>query len=144
MFILSIGTSLFEVLPLCFRNSHYFKNCYLFHSFVDSCTGTICHHKDFTWLVLLRENFISPRNNFFHTQIFFSGKVQIPKWAPFAPNGTANQIAGKSWNHRGQYWTLNSHTRPRSVAAGWQAIVTHMPRLESWENTEKKSSITTM
>ena len=28
-----------------------------------------------------------------HT-IFFSDKVQIPKWAPFAPNGTANQIAG--------------------------------------------------
>ena len=27
MFILSVGTSLFEVLPLCFRKSHYFKNC---------------------------------------------------------------------------------------------------------------------
>ena len=66
-----------------------------FHSFVDSCTGTICHHKDFTGRVLLWENFISPRNNLFHTQkIFFSGKVHIPKWAPFAPNGTANQIAG--------------------------------------------------
>ena len=26
-FISSIGTSLFEVLPLCFRKSHYFKNC---------------------------------------------------------------------------------------------------------------------
>ena len=66
-----------------------------FHSFVDSCIGTICHHKDFTGRVLLWENFISPRNNLFHTQkIFFSGKVHIPKWAPFAPNGTANQIAG--------------------------------------------------
>ena len=50
----------------------------------------------------------SPRNNLFHTQrIFFSGKVQIPKWAPLALNGTANQIAWKSWNHRGQYWTFN-------------------------------------
>ena len=66
-----------------------------FHSFVDSCIGTICHHKDFTGRVLLWENFISPRNNLFHTKkIFFSGKVHIPKWAPFAPNGTANQIAG--------------------------------------------------
>ena len=26
--------------------------------------------------------------------MFFSDKVQIPKWVPFAPNGTANQIAG--------------------------------------------------
>ena len=25
MFVLSIGTSLFEVLPLCFRKSHYLK-----------------------------------------------------------------------------------------------------------------------
>ena len=56
--------------------------------------------------------FISPRNNLFHTQRrFFSGKVQIPKWAPFAPNGTANQIAEKSWNHRGHYWTLNPMDR---------------------------------
>ena len=95
MFILSIGTSLFEVLPLCFRKSHYLKNVRFFHSFVDSCIGTICHHKDFTGRVLLWENFISPRNNLFYTQRrFFSGKVQIPKWAPFAPNGTANQIAG--------------------------------------------------
>ena len=29
-----------------------------------------------------------------HTKKIFSDKVQIPKWAPFAPNGTANQIAG--------------------------------------------------
>ena len=66
-----------------------------FHSFVDSCIGTICHHKDFTGRVLLWENFISHRNNLFHTQKnIFSGKVHIPKWAPFAPNGTANQIAG--------------------------------------------------
>ena len=27
MFILSIGTLLFEVLPLCFRKSHHLKNC---------------------------------------------------------------------------------------------------------------------
>ena len=44
-----------------------------FHSFVDTCIGTICHHKDFTGWVLLWENFISPRNNLFHTQRrFFS------------------------------------------------------------------------
>ena len=71
------------------------KNVRFFHSFADSCIGTICHHKDFTGWVLPWETFISPRNNLFHTQRrFFSGKVQIPKWAPFAPNGTANQIAG--------------------------------------------------
>ena len=29
-----------------------------------------------------------------HTKNVFCDKVQIPKWAPFAPNGTANQIAG--------------------------------------------------
>ena len=39
-----------------------------FHSFVDSCIETICHHEDFTGRVLLWENFISPRNNLFHTQ----------------------------------------------------------------------------
>ena len=88
------------------------KNVRFFYSFVDSWIGTICHHKDFTGWVLLWENSISPRNNLLHTQRrFFSGKVQIPKWASFAPNGTANQIAGKSWNHRGQYWTLNPMAR---------------------------------
>ena len=30
MFTSSIGTSLLEVLPLCFRNSHYMKNCQIF------------------------------------------------------------------------------------------------------------------
>ena len=34
-------------------------------------------------------------------------KVQIAKWAPFATSGTANHIDINSWNHRGQYWTLN-------------------------------------
>ena len=48
-----------------------------------------------------------PETTYFTHKEDFSGRVQIPKWAPFAPNGTANQIAGKSWNHRGQYWTLN-------------------------------------
>ena len=92
MFILSIGTSLFEVLPLWTTSPKIVR---FFHPFVDSCIGTICHHNDFTGWVLLWENFISPRNNLFHTQKrFFSDKVQIPKWAPFAPNGTANQIAG--------------------------------------------------
>ena len=47
-----------------------------FHSFVDSCIATICHHKDFTGRVLLRENFISPGNTLFHVS-FFSGKVKM-------------------------------------------------------------------
>ena len=95
MFILSIGTSLFEVLPLWTASPIISKIARFFRSFVDSCIGTICHHKDFTGRVLLWEIFISRRNNLFHTQKrFFSGKLQIPKWAPFAPNGTANQIAG--------------------------------------------------
>ena len=39
----------------------------LLHSFVDSCIWTICHHTDFTGRVHLLKNFISPRNNLFHT-----------------------------------------------------------------------------
>ena len=50
-----------------------------FHSFVDSCIWTICHHKDFTGRVLLWENFISARNNLFHTQRrFFLAKYRSP------------------------------------------------------------------
>ena len=84
-----------------------------FHSFVDSCIGTICHHKDFTGQVLLWEKLISPWNNLFHTKKDISGKVQLPKWAPFAPSGTSNQIAGKSWNQRGQ------QTRNRMARKPW-------------------------
>ena len=55
-----------------------------FYSFVDTCLGTICHHKDITGRVLFWENFISPRKKIIsHTKKIFSGKVQIPKWAPY-------------------------------------------------------------
>ena len=76
---LTIGTSIFEVSQLCFRKSHCWKSIRFFHSFVDSCIGTICHHKDFTGRVLLWENFISPRNNLFHTQRrFFLARYRSP------------------------------------------------------------------
>ena len=82
MYILSIGTSLFEVLPLCSRKSHYLKNVRFFHSFVDSCIWTICHHKDFTGRVFLWENFISDRNNLFHTQRRFFLRGTDPQMSP--------------------------------------------------------------
>ena len=119
IFILSIGTSLFEVLPSFSRKLHYLKtNLRFVHSFVDSCIRTICHPKDFTERVHLWGNFISPRNNLFHRQRrFLLTRYRSPKWTPSAPNGTANQIAGKSWNHRGQYWTLN--------AMAWKPWISH-------------------
>ena len=53
----------------CVSASHIIKKIVrFFHSFVDTCIGTICHHKDFTGRVLFWENFISPWNNLFHTQ----------------------------------------------------------------------------
>ena len=55
------------------------KNVRFFHSFVDSCIWTICHHKDFTGRVILWENFISARNNLFHTQRpFFLARYRSP------------------------------------------------------------------
>ena len=54
---------------------------------------------------------VLPETTYFTHKEDFSWQGTIPKWAPFAPNGTANQIAGKSWNHRGQYWTLNPMAR---------------------------------
>ena len=107
MFTLSIGTSPFEVLPLCFRNSHYLKKCKIF-PFI--CWFLHILHKYFTGRVLLWENFYHPETTYFIKKKN-SDKAQIPKWAPFAPRGSANQIAGKSWNHCGQYWTLNPMAR---------------------------------
>ena len=79
MYILSIGTSLFEVLPLFSRKSHYLKIVRFFHSFVDSCIWTICHHKDFTGRLPLWEIYISARNNLFHTQRrFFLARYRSP------------------------------------------------------------------
>ena len=50
-----------------------------FHSFVDSCIGTICHHKDFTGRVLLWENFIHTETTYFtHTKIFFLARYISP------------------------------------------------------------------
>ena len=50
-----------------------------FHSFIDSCIGTICHNKDFTGRVPLWEKLFSHRNNLFHTQkIFFLARYRSP------------------------------------------------------------------
>ena len=50
-----------------------------FHSFVDCCIWTTFHHKDFTGRVLLWENFISSRNNLFHTERrFFLARYRSP------------------------------------------------------------------
>ena len=151
MFIRSIGTSLFEVLPLWTVSP---KIDIFFHSFVDTCIGTICHHKDFAGWVLRWENFISPRNNLFHTQkCFFSGKAQIPKWAPFAPNGTANQIAGNpgttvvsighltTWpenpGYHTQVWDKHSKcTWKLIILLVWSCTQNlHTASTSSWENT---------
>ena len=53
-----------------------------FHLFVDSSIGANCHHKAFTGQGLPWENFIHPKHLISHTQMSFSGKKQIPKWAP--------------------------------------------------------------
>ena len=84
----------------------YFLSCYLFSCYFLS-VHRICHHKqtsqdEFAFV----ENLIMFISSY-KKKYLFSGKVQIPKWAPFAPSGTANQIDRKSWNHHGQYWTLN-------------------------------------
>ena len=66
-------TIVFPQVPL------FIKNVRFFHSFADSCIGTICHHKDFTGRVLTWETFISPRNNSFHTQRrFFLSRYRSP------------------------------------------------------------------
>ena len=80
MFILSIGTSLFEVLSLCFRKSHYLKkNVRFFYSFVDSCIGTICHHKDFIGRVLLGKTLFHPETTYFtHKEDFFLARYRSP------------------------------------------------------------------
>ena len=69
-------------LPLCSHRSHCLKRCKIFHSFVDSCIGTICHHKYFTGRVLLSENFISPQNNLFHIQKCLFWRCSDPRMGP--------------------------------------------------------------
>ena len=76
----------YQSVPRCLRFYHCVsespiipKIVRFFHSFVYSSIGTICQHKDFTGRVLLWENFISPRNNLFHTQKrFFMARYRSP------------------------------------------------------------------
>ena len=80
----------YQSVPHCLRFYHCVsaspiisKIVRFFHSFVDSCRGTICHHKDFTGRVLLWEKLFSHRNNLFHTQkIFFLSRY----WSPDGPH----------------------------------------------------------
>ena len=76
----------YQSVPHCLRFYHcvsaspiILKIARFFHSFVDSCVVTICHHKDFTGRVLLWENVIAPRNNLFYTQKgFFLARYRSP------------------------------------------------------------------
>ena len=50
-----------------------------FHSFVDSCIRTICHHKDFTGRILLWENLFHPETTYFtHKKRFFLVRYKSP------------------------------------------------------------------
>ena len=53
----------------------------------------------------LEKNVFTPKHIFHKRSYFLQGTDR--KWAPLSTRDTANQIAGKSWNHRGLYWTLN-------------------------------------
>ena len=103
MFIL-IGTSLFDVLPLCFRKSHCLKNVRFFHAFVDSCIGTIFHHKDFTGQVpLLGKLYHNQKQVISHTEEIFLTRYRSPNgphllrmvqpiWSPENPGTTVVSI----------------------------------------------------
>ena len=89
-----------------------------FHTFVDSCIGTICHHKVFTGRVVLWENFISPRNNFFHAKKdFFLARYRFP-------NGSQS-FRWKILEPRGQYSTLNP--------MAWKPWISHGYRTQVWD-----------
>ena len=62
------------------------------------------------------------------SHIFFSCKVHIPLSAPFPPNSTANRMAGKSRNRRGQCWTLNHMALKLWIShpsVGWNTFSIH-------------------
>ena len=124
MFILSIGTSLLEVLPLWTASPIISKIVRFFHSFVDSCIGAICHHKNFTGRVLLWENIISPRKNLFHTQKrFFFWQGTDPQMGPICSEWYSQSDRRKSWNHRGQFWRNYTHLIYRNFICQPSAIV---------------------
>ena len=69
------------------------------------------------------KTFFAQKQLISHTEKIFSGKVQIPKWAPFAPNGTANQIAGNP----GTTVVSIGHLTPWPENPGY--------RTQVWDNT---------
>ena len=127
----------YQSVPHCMRFYHCVpaspiisKIVRFFHSFVDSCIWTICHHKDFTGRVLLWENFISSRNNLFHTQRrFFLARHRSPNephlvWmvqpirSPENPGTTVVSIGHLTpWpenpGYRTQVWDNCIHYNPR-------------------------------
>ena len=105
-----LGNKIWNWVERYFSNSGIFPNfsC-LFHQSVPHCLRF--YHCFSASPIIFKKCYFTQKQRISHTKKKISGKVQIPKWAPFAPNGTANEIAGKSWNHRGQYWTLNPMAR---------------------------------
>ena len=115
------------------------KNVRYFHSFVESCIGTICHNKDFTGRVLLWENFISPRNNLCHTKMIFLATYRSPNGphllrenqpirSPENPGTTVFSFGHhgpKSPEYRTQLWDNPSNVlmQPKIFAHVWCYLV---------------------
>ena len=97
--ILLSSAILFEVLWLCVCKSQYSNNFGIFFClFVDFCGGQSLHGG---YLFTLNNVFICES-----VKGIFYWPIADSQMDPFPTRGTANQIARKSCNHRGLYWTL--------------------------------------
>ena len=99
--------------PQCFRYDHCVSKVPLFKEMLNF----FIHLLIAAWVQFITKKtsrdkfplgklYFTPKQLISLTRKRYSGKVLIPEWAPFAPSDTANQIGGKSWNHRSQYLTL--------------------------------------
>ena len=86
MFILSIGIWLFEVLPLCFRKSHYFKKLLDFsiHLLIPA-QGQFVAIKTSQDGFSFGKTLFQTETTYFTHKEDFSGKVQDPQMGPICP-----------------------------------------------------------
>ena len=72
------------------------KTVRFFHSFVDCCIGTICHHKDFTGRVLLWENLFHPETTYFTHKKDFLWQGNDPQMGPICSEWYSQSYRRKS------------------------------------------------
>ena len=103
---------MFEVWPLCFRKSHYLKKMldYSIYLLIPAYGQFVSIKNSQGEFSFAKTVFHHETTYFTHNELFFWQGTDS-QMGPICSEWYSQSDHRKSWNHRGQYWTLNPMAR---------------------------------